>query len=745
MLTSPLTQRTAGRHNNHYSRADKHHSPSHTTQPGRKGSLHNKHHHKQDSHFVRGTSRQGRRYLETDKHLKHQEARKHRHKHRHKQRRAAAGHPQQKEGDTSSSAPHKQQHKRREGQGPIRMAHRDKKEWIKEQFRIHGLHKPNHHTWTQAEDQLMRYLNAKPSNPAPPVDIAAVLKSQQEWVTNTPARGSKADTEATERYQQRQAAQEAATEKTHTTPQTASDHRQSQPYPGQAAPGRSSSDQEGQRGAETSSSSRGQPGQQQSPLEAQSSHHTPTADLPAQPQPQHAARQAKPERGHTTPGQTPHTQARPQTTDTRSPAKPGAAGDTRGSSSPSHEQASSSWESLPNRPPPASSPLDVPAGAHNNTRLLIPAYTWREQHLAKYRLQLYLTTGHTPITWPPILPVGPAMAIVYQSMPAGIWLAASVRHMGHSPPYPPYHDGATVVASKQNPLAEGEQYFLGMGVSIFMRAVGLWKWQLYTLGALHSLGGYTHPLPGEQDEQGAPPQTDPSASSSSRGKEARQQQEQSQQSTKEAAAAEQSRSDQQQTGHEDTSNPARTRNAAAATCKGQGTTSSSPTSSDSDKPAHAAPGKHRRRQRDQLAQRGQNGPTKPHEPRGERPHGALATAQAMDKQTGPKQYQRRPPVSCREGHPAAPAGFEDRVSKKAEQQQQEPGGCILRVLELTRGEAHLQAQQALCALQPPHGNRAKRDDRRSKQQPRGTPHRPGTARLRTATPPKPAPNSGRPS
>ena len=75
--------------------------------------------------------------------------------------------------------------------------------------------------------------------------------------------------------------------------------------------------------------------------------------------------------------------------------------------------------------------------------------------LVRYRLQLYLTTGHTPITWPPILPVGPTMAIVYQSMPAGIWLAASVRQMGHSPPYPPYHDGATVVASKQNPLDEG--------------------------------------------------------------------------------------------------------------------------------------------------------------------------------------------------------------------------------------------------------------------------------------------------
>ncbi|OLP94038.1 hypothetical protein AK812_SmicGene23990 [Symbiodinium microadriaticum] len=104
-----------------------------------------------------------------------------------------------------------------------------------------------------SKDQLQRYLNAKPSNPAPPVDIAAVLKSQQEWVTNTPPRGSKEDTEATERQQASQRS--------------------------------------------------------------------------------------------------------------RSPSE--------------------------------------------------------QQGLVRYRLQLYLTTGHTPITWPPILPVGPTMAIVYQSMPAG--------------------------------------------------------------------------------------------------------------------------------------------------------------------------------------------------------------------------------------------------------------------------------------------------------------------------------------
>ena len=241
------------------------------------------------------------------------------------------------------------------------MAHRDRKDWIKEQFRIHGLHKPNHHTWTQAEDQLQRYLNAKPSNPAPPVDIAAVLKSQQEWVTNTPPRGSKEDTEATERYRQRQAEQEAAAGGPHTTPKTTGSQQRSQPYPEQAAPGGSSSDLEGQRrqpgGAAASSSSRGQLGQEQNPLGAQTHHHTQATGQPAQPQPQRTARQAEPEHSRTAPGHTPHTQARPSTANASSQAKPGRAGDTRSSGNSTHEPASSSWEALPNRPPPPPPPL----------------------------------------------------------------------------------------------------------------------------------------------------------------------------------------------------------------------------------------------------------------------------------------------------------------------------------------------------------------------------------------------------
>ena len=73
---------------------------------------------------------------------------------------------------------------------------------------------------------------------------------------------------------------------------------------------------------------------------------------------------------------------------------------------------------------------------------MAPAFTWRE---GDTRLQLDLPPNQgTPLTYPPVL--GPTMAIVYQSMPAGIWLAASIRQKGHSPPLPP-HDGATVVAS----------------------------------------------------------------------------------------------------------------------------------------------------------------------------------------------------------------------------------------------------------------------------------------------------------
>ena len=54
----------------------------------------------------------------------------------------------------------------------------------------------------------MRYLKARaehvPSNkPTAQVDIGEMLRSQREWATNTPARGTKEDTAAAERYAQR--------------------------------------------------------------------------------------------------------------------------------------------------------------------------------------------------------------------------------------------------------------------------------------------------------------------------------------------------------------------------------------------------------------------------------------------------------------------------------------------------------------------------------------------------------------
>ena len=53
---------------------------------------------------------------------------------------------------------------------------RQHKEWIKSMFKGHGLHKPNHATWAEAEGQLCRYLNQRPSGPIPPVDVAALLR-----------------------------------------------------------------------------------------------------------------------------------------------------------------------------------------------------------------------------------------------------------------------------------------------------------------------------------------------------------------------------------------------------------------------------------------------------------------------------------------------------------------------------------------------------------------------------------------
>ena len=120
---------------------------------------------------------------------------------------------------------------------------------------------------------------------------------------------------------------------------------------------------------------------------------------------------------------------------------------------PPQEPASRSWETLPGQPPPPQTPCRPADEAHSNKTgqpctphgTAAPAFKWREQGT---RLQLYMAAENTPLTDPPVLLVGPNLAIRYQSMPAGFWLAAAIRQLGSTPPRPSFHDGATVVASK---------------------------------------------------------------------------------------------------------------------------------------------------------------------------------------------------------------------------------------------------------------------------------------------------------
>ncbi|CAE7857047.1 unnamed protein product [Symbiodinium microadriaticum] len=366
----------------------------------------------------------------------------------------------------SAASQQQQQHrssKRKEGQGPVRTAHRERKEWIKEQFRLHGLHKPNHHTWTQAEDQLMRYLKGRaehvPGNkPTVQVDIGAVLRSQTEWATTAPARGTKADTAAAEQYAQRADPPYQRQQQQRQQQQATSHDQQQQPKeePAQQSDKPDKSSDRQQPADDSTKEDRGHPSQQRQQATSRDQQRQPREE---------------PARQHTR-SETSSDPPKPTHNTTKDRGHP-----------PRQHQPESNWN-------------------------VAPAFTWRE---GDTRLQLYLPPNEgTPLTYPPVLPVGPTMAIVYQSMPAGIWLAASIRQMGHSPPLPPPHDGATVVASKTNPLEQGNQFFLGMGVSIFMRGAlkfsagdqalitkrdGRWKWQLYTYEALQELGGYTHPLP----------------------------------------------------------------------------------------------------------------------------------------------------------------------------------------------------------------------------------------------------------
>ena len=58
----------------------------------------------------------------------------------------------------------------------------------------------------------------------------------------------------------------------------------------------------------------------------------------------------------------------------------------------------------PQGDPSPSTPFHPLPKPHNNTEHPTPAYTSLEKGMVRYRLQLYLTAGHTPLTYPPILP-----------------------------------------------------------------------------------------------------------------------------------------------------------------------------------------------------------------------------------------------------------------------------------------------------------------------------------------------------
>ena len=368
-------------------------------------------------------------------------------------------------------------------------------------------------------------------------------------------------------------------------------------------------------------------------------------------------------------------------------------------------------------------------------------------------------------------------------MPAGIWLAASIRQKGHSPPLPPPHDGATVVASKTNPLDEGNQFFLGMGVSIFMRGVGppqkwgeppswhlrvheapashspgalkftagdqalitkrdgRWKWQLYTYEALQELGGYTHPLP---DIHG----TSSSGASSSGATTQRGQQEQ---------AASSSSGAQEQRGAQATAatSPQRNRQeqAASSSSSAQGQAGVQATTGETDAPPQAQtqpqtqqqPAKAKappvqvlhaaeRAEHTHTAATGDESETSwPSEDRVDQPnpmnpeeadHTELWQSRAqkarppthLEKQQrqGSEHQQRRGTTShptpdeavLMQRQPAGASRYATPSMQEARAAAARARRCLLRILELTQGEGetHLQAQQALAALQPPVTN-----------------------------------------
>ena len=309
-------------------------------------------------------------------------------------------------------------------------------------------------------------------------------------------------------------------------------------------------------------------------------------------------------------------------------------------------------------------------------------FTWREDQT---NLQLYSTGGAPPLTYPPVLPVRPFLAIIYQAMPSGIWLAGAIRQRSTSPPPPPAHTGATIVATKDDPTQESVGgYYLGMGVSLFMSAVGplrhgqpfawhirvheapvvhsrgairfskgdqaiiiwregKWKWELYSLNRLHELGGYVggagtqHPTRPTATTDNTP--LDPSAALPPQQGDPQQTPTQQPQSQPQP---------QPQTPAQQANSPARFKApppqvmAAAAAAAAQG-----------DESQTSWPSQDKEPDRTDLMQR------------------RLTT---------------RHPTQTEQEARAAVA----RARR-----------CLLRIVEMTRGEALLQAQQALAALQPP--------------------------------------------
>ena len=688
--------------------------------------------------------------------------------------------------DTGSAASQQQQHrssKRKEGQGPVRMAHRERKEWIKEQFRLYGLHKPNHHSWTQAEDQLMRYLKAKAEHvrsgkPTEQVDIAAVLRSQAEWATNTPARGTKADTAAAEQYaqradppyhQQQRQAGTTAQARQHTTQAEGAANTQAQGTKADTA----AAEQYAQRADPPYHQQQWQGGSTQ-----QTHQHSPQQTPPTGSD-SGSNRQGRPQStGNGRQQQATSTPRQQQRGETPQPqqSKPGhqpASGydqhrpPTEGEGQQQSEPGGSNDPPLPARN--ATRDRGHPPRQHQHQTTsswdVAPAFTWRE---GDTRLQLYLPPNEgTPLTYPPVLPVGPTMAIVYQSMPAGIWLAASVKQTGHSPPLPPPHDGATVVASKTNPLAQGNQFFLGMGVSIFMRGVGpvkkwgeppswhlrvheaptshcpgalkfspgdqalitkregRWKWQLYTYEVLQELGGYTHPLPespasssSRAATQGT--QRERAASSSAQGQGTRDQdtatgsqqtkeqqppkqpqrpkekaaQDSTTATAKEADPLPQARPTQPQAQQQPAkakAPPVQVRNAAAtnhsaATAKGDESETSWPSEDRVDLPNPMNP------EEDDHTELWQSGAQQARPPRHNNKEHQSTHRQRRDTTPEEVAFMQRPASNSQHNSMQEARAAAARARR-----------CLLRILELTQGEGetHLQAQQALAALQPP--------------------------------------------